>query len=108
MRGDGLLQPRPRIPFDRRGCFHTVEQPLHAFLVDREQQRLLARHVKVDRARRHGGRRGEIAHASRVIAALGKSRCGGIKKGGPPVGQTLGADCSHCSAPAIRGHQSTV
>jgi hypothetical protein len=56
----------------------VIENALHAFLVDGEQQRLLAGDMEVDCARRDGRRRREIAHAGGVIPALGELGRGSI------------------------------
>ena len=84
MGDNGLLQASPRLAFCRHGCLDPIENALDAFFVDGEQQRLLAGDVKIDRARRHGGCRREVAHAGRVIAALGELGCGGVEEGRPP------------------------
>jgi hypothetical protein len=95
MGDNGLLQPSPRLAFCRHGCLDPIENALDAFFVDGEQQRLLAGDVKIDRARRHGGCRREVAHAGRVIAALGELGCGGVEEGRPPIGLTLRAGRRH-------------
>ena len=95
MRGDGLFQSRPRLAGNGRRGFNPVENALHALFVHREQQRLLAGNVKIDRARRHGGRGGKVAHAGGVVAALGELGGGGIEQCRPFVGLTLRGGHGH-------------
>ena len=60
-------QPAPRRPAAGSRGLDTVEDALHALLIDRQQKRLLVGNVEVDRARRHLGRGGEFADGGRVI-----------------------------------------
>ena len=101
MRGDSFLQPLPRLARRGGGSFHPVQNALHALFVDREQQRLLAGDVEVNRAGRHGGGGGEVAHAGGVKAAVGKLRAR-RRRAGPASGWVDVLRCLQSPAPLKR------
>ena len=77
------VEPHPSVAVVQ--CGLVGEHTLHAVLVDREEQRVLARHALVDQARRYVRTLAHRGDGERLVPALLDQRHAGVEHPSPPL-----------------------